>query len=71
MSEAVVEPTVVILPGRVWREELEVELVRAGLSAEQAPRAAAHALHRIVGHAGYRRAFLIGDESDDGEEAAP
>ena len=42
---AVTSPTVVILPGAVWKSELEAELLRLGIAADQAPRAAAHALH--------------------------
>lgn len=67
-ADRTVTPTVVILPGAVWRAELEAEMVRAGMSADQAPRAAAHALHRICGHAGYRNAFLVdGEEPDEAE----
>jgi hypothetical protein len=64
-TEAVrIEPTIVVLPGAVWRSELTAELERLGIPPDQAPMAAAHALHRICGHAGYRRAFLVGDEDE-------
>jgi hypothetical protein len=67
-----IEPTVVVLPSAVWRSELEAELVRLGIDAERAPRAAAKCLGRIVRHAGYLALFQVaGGEEPVQEDDAP
>jgi hypothetical protein len=73
MSEAArtVSRAVVILSSAVWRSELEAELVRLGVDAERAPRAAAKCLGRIVRHAGYRTRFLVGDEDESPQDEVP
>jgi hypothetical protein len=72
VSETVrtVSPAVVILSSAVWRSELEAELVRLGIDAERAPRAAAKCLGRIVRHAGYRALFTVAAEDERDEEAS-
>jgi hypothetical protein len=67
VPSGVVEPTVVILPSSVWLTEVQSELERLGIDPTQAPGSARHLLHRVVGHAGYRRAFLVGDEDEVGK----
>jgi hypothetical protein len=64
----VVTPTTVILSSAIWKAELESELLRLGIDAERAPRAAAKCLGRIVRHAGYRGLFdVAGEEQPDHE----
>jgi hypothetical protein len=71
MSEAVrsVSASCVILPGHVWQLELSAELERLGMDPAKAPAAAAHALHRIVGHHGWPQG-VIEVASSDGDQAA-
>ena len=69
MSESArVERTVVVLSSMVWRSELESELQRIGVPADQAQRSAGHLLGRIVRHAGWvRNTFLVGEDPDVAE----
>ena len=63
MSEAVVSPTIVILPGATWKAELVAEFIRLGMPEDRAPISAGRVLSRICRHAGYLRAFVY-DEAD-------
>jgi hypothetical protein len=58
VSEAVVTRTLIVLPGQVWRAELEGELVRLGVPEDRAATSAGRVLSRICRHAGYLRAFM-------------
>ncbi len=68
-SGVIVEPTVVILPSAVWLAEVQSELERLGVHPDLAPHSARHIIHRVVGHAGYRQAFMYDpdDERDVSE----
>ena len=68
MSEAVVSPTVIILPGATWRAELEAELIRLGMPEDRAPISAGRVLSRICKHAGYLNCFQYDAEEPPTEE---
>jgi hypothetical protein len=60
-----VNPHLVILPSGVWRQEISDELVRLGVSAEQAPLSAGKVLHRICGHHGWPKDAIQVASSDE------
>lgn len=61
-DKIIVTTTTVIAPSSFWQAEIASELVREGFKPELAEMRARHVLHRVCGHAGYRSAFLVGDE---------
>ena len=58
-----VSKTLIVLPGKTWRAELEAELVRLGVDEVRAPISAGRVLSRICKHAGYLNCFQY-DEAD-------
>ncbi len=66
---ATVTATLVVLRSSVWQAELVMELERLGIDPAKAPAAAAHALHRIVGHHGWPKGVIQVASSDGAAEA--
>jgi hypothetical protein len=62
--DAVVNRTLIVLPGATWRAELTSELVRLGIAEDRAPISAGHVLSRICRHAGYLNAFAYDDSAE-------
>src|SRR5438309_7930328 len=61
-----VSRTLIVLPGQVWRSELEAEFIRLGMPEDRAPISAGRVLSRICKHAGYLNCFRY-DEADQAD----
>jgi len=64
LSDTTISRTLIVLPGQVWRAELEAELIRLGITEERAPISAGRVLSRICKHAGYLSCFLVDDAAE-------
>jgi hypothetical protein len=69
MSETTITPTLVILPGAIWKSELTDELIRLGVDPLRAPISAGKVLGRVCRHQGYLNCFQVA--SSDSPDSEP